>query len=238
MTSRTLLAIFSAACLPLLPAAAYPDPDSKPKGARRFDIIQYFPQEGREVSFGGDALKWRGKGECSQKESQEPIIEVQGNGVKVRNAVILGSPDGIHVTAKNVTIEQITFPDVCEDGITANGADRLVIRDCYFRDAKDKAIQLNSGKDILIENCVFEDCQTPIRVKPGVTVTVRNCEANGVKYFIYADGDAEVIAEGNRIRNSDTAIRLENGARAVERDNELLSVKDPFRVESGATLSR
>jgi len=236
---RISLALVGAALLSTLPAEAdYPDPDKKPKAARNFDIIQYFPQKGREVSFGGDALKWKGKGECSQKESQEPIIEVQGEGVKVRNAMILGSPDGIHVTAKNVIIEDITFPDVCEDGITANDADNLIIRNCYFRGAEDKAIQLNSGKNIVIENCVFEDCSTPIRIKSGVTATIRNNKVRKARYFVLADGDGKATVESNEIRDSDTAVRVKQDAVINANGNDLSGVKKPWIEQDNGRINR
>jgi len=218
--------------------ADYPDPDKKPKKVRNFDIIQYFPQEGREVSFGGDALEWKGSGECSQKESQEPIIAVQGDGVTVRNAMILGSPDGIHVTSKNVTIRDITFPDVCEDAITANDADNLVIRNCYFRGADDKAIQLNSGKNILIENCVFENSSTPIRIKSGVTVTIRNNKVRNARYFVYADEDGIAMVENNEIRDSDTAVRVKGNAVVTVKENNLDGVRKPWVEQENGKIER
>lgn len=201
-------------------ATAAPDSsvfEKRPAESRSFDIIQYFPQKGRTVSFGGGLLKWKGEGDCSQNESMEPIISVQGDGVTIRDAFIEESPDGIHVSAPNVVIENIVFPKVCEDAITANeGADNLVIRNCAFRGARDKAIQLNAGRNILIENCYFEDCSKPVRVKPGVTVTVRNNRSRGSAVFVFADGKgAEAVVEKNTVEDSRHFVRSEKEALVV-----------------------
>lgn len=200
------------------------------KGTRKFDRIQYFPQKGREVSFGGDRLVWKGEGDCSQNEGMEPIISVQGDGVTIRNAVIDESPDGIHVSAPNVVIENIVFPKVCEDAITANeGADNLVIRNCAFRGAKDKAIQLNAGKNIVIENCYFEDCIKPVRVKPGVTVTVRDNVSRDSTVFVLADGEgAEATVENNSVTDSEWFVKAQKRAKiVVGGGNRLSAIEKP-----------
>jgi hypothetical protein len=223
-------------------ASAAPDPsvfDHVPAKSRRFDVIQYFAQNGRMVSFGGDALYWKGKGDCSQTESMEPIISVQGNGVTVRNAFIVSSPDGIHVSGKDAVIENMIFPKVCEDAITANGADRLVIRHCAFRGAEDKAIQLNSGKDILIEDCYFEDCSKPVRVKPGVTVTVRNNVSRGSRAFVMADGDgAHAVVEGNDVVDSRIFVQAETHAKIDVGANHTEKIQTPEQATGGAVITR
>jgi Pectate lyase. len=213
--------------------------DRKPGKTRKFDRIQYFPQKGRDVSFGGDRLKWTGEGDCSQNEAMEPIISVQGEGVTVRNAWIDGAPDGIHVSAPNVVIENIVFPKVCEDAITANsGADNLVIRNCAFRGARDKAIQLNAGKNIVIENCLFEDCAKPVRVKSGVTVTVRNNVSTGSTVFILADGEgARALAESNDVRKSKWFAKAEKKARIViGKGNRLSRIERKNEANSGGVI--
>lgn len=222
-------------CLSVLlaiPAVAVPPDasafDQSPKKSRSFNSIQYFAQAGRSVSFGGDALKWTGEGDCSQNESMEPIISVQGDGVTVRNAFIVMSPDGVHVSGKNVVIENLVFPEVCEDAITANGADNLIIRNCAFRGAKDKAIQLNGGKNILIENCYFEKCSKPVRVKKGVTVTVRNNVSRDTTVFVMADGKgARAVVENNDVKRSEWFVKAQKGA-AIE-----LGVNSASKIEKG-----
>jgi pectate lyase len=211
--------------------------DEKPEKSRSFRSIQYFAQNGRTVSFGGDALKWKGEGDCSQNEHMEPIISVQGDGVTVRNAFIVEAPDGIHVSGKNVVIENVVFPKVCEDAITANGADNLIIRNCAFRGARDKVIQLNGGRNILIENCYFEDCAKPVRVKPGVTVTVRNNVSRGARAFVLADGEgAHALVEGNEVTKSRWVAEAKSHATIELGANRTKDIELPDQASGGATI--
>jgi pectate lyase len=224
-----------------LPAMAAPDPsvfDQKPKKTRNFNRIEYVAQNGRVVSFGGLALKWTGEGDCSQNEGMEPIISVQGNGVTVRNAFVVESPDGIHVSGKNVIIENVVFPKVCEDAITANGADNLIIRNCAFRGARDKVIQLNGGKNILIENCYFEDCAKPVRVKAGVTVTVRNNVSRGTTVFVLADGkDASAVVENNDVKKSKWFVKAQKDATIEVGPNKTSKIENPDEASDGGAVS-
>jgi hypothetical protein len=224
----------------IVAAMAAPDPsvfDQKPKKLRKFNSIQYFAQEGRKVSFGGDALKWTGEGDCSQNEHMEPIISVQGNGASVRNAFIVMAPDGVHVSGKNVVLENLVFPKVCEDAITANGADNLIIRNCAFRGAQDKAIQLNKGTNILIENCYFEDCSKPVRVKTGVTVTVRNNISRKSSAFVMADGaGASATVENNDVRDSKWFVKAEKGATIELGPNQTSKILHPDEAVAGGRV--
>jgi pectate lyase len=225
-----------------LPAIAAPDAsvfDQKPKKTRKFNAIQYFAQNGRTVSFGGDALKWTGEGDCSQNEHMEPVISVQGEGVTVRNAMVVEAPDGIHVSGKNAVIENVIFPKVCEDAITANGADNLIIRNCAFRGAKDKAIQLNAGKNIVIEDCYFEDCVKPVRVKSGVTVTVRNNVSRKSTVFVLADGaGARAIVEHNDVKDSKWFAKAQKGAVIELAPNSTSRIEKPDAAESGGVVTK
>lgn len=211
--------------------------DQEPKGERKFDIIQYFAQDGREVSFGGDTLIWKGPGDCSQQEEMLPLISVQGDGVTIRNATIVDSPDGIHVSGDDVILEDLIFPKVCEDAITANGANRLIIRNCWFRGARDKVIQLNSGKDILIENCVFEDCSKPIRTKEGVTATVRNNRSTNSLAFVLSDGPgAEILVEDNEVSRSKWFVKASDGTRIIVNSNRTSQIEKQDEAEDGAEI--
>ncbi len=213
--------------------------DEKPKEVRKVNAILYFPQNGRTVDFGDRVLRWTGPGDGSQRESQSAIIEVQGRGVTVRRAWIVDSPDGIHVKNADAVIENLVFPDVGEDAITADNADRLVIRNCVFRNAEDKAIQLNGGREILIENCYFERCAKPVRVKPGVTVTVRNCFATGAVDFVRADGAGAVVrVENNEVRESRSFVSAQKGARIVlGPGNVTRGIRLPNSATDGATIT-
>lgn len=210
-----------------------------PKKSRTFDRIQYYTADGKRHGFSGDLLKWNGPGDCSQDEGQMPIISVGANDVTVRNAVIIRSPDGIHVRGKRVLIENIVFPDVCEDAITAHDADELIIRNCSFRGADDKAIQINGGKNVLIENCYFENSSKPIRVKADCTVTVRNCTADNVKWFVYADGPgARVVLENNTVTNVRTFVHAEKDAEIVVGEgNKLRRAQEKKSEKSGGKVT-
>lgn len=213
--------------------------DRKPEKSRSFSRIEYVAQNGRTVSFGGDALKWKGEGDCSQNEGMEPIISVQGDGVTIRNAYMVETPDGIHVSGKNVVIENIVFPKVCEDAITANGADNLIIRNCAFRGAKDKVIQLNGGKNILVENCYFENSSKPVRVKPGVTVTVRNNVSRNTTAFVMADGEgARAVVENNDVKKSEWFVKAQKGAEIEIGVNKTSKIKNPDEATSGGVISK
>lgn len=213
--------------------------DQKPKKSRTFNAIQYIAQNGRTVSFGGDALKWSGEGDCSQNEHMEPILSVQGDGVTVRNAFVVKSPDGIHVSGRNVVIENVIFPKVCEDAITANGADNLIIRNCAFRGARDKAIQLNAGTNILVENCTFEDCSKPVRVKPGVTVTVRNNVSRDSTVFVMADGaGARAVVEGNDVRGSKILFKALDHAVIEAGGNVTSQIRGDDEASGGGIVTR
>lgn len=238
---RAALAFLLSAGIASAALAGTPDAtafERKPMKSRSFNSIQYFAQSGRTVSFGGDALKWTGEGDCSQNESMEPIISVQGNGVTVRNAFIVMSPDGVHVSGKDAVIENLVFPEVCEDAITANGADNLIIRNCAFRGAKDKAIQLNAGKNILIENCYFENCSKPVRVKSGVTVTVRNNVSRGSRVFVMADGKgATAVVEGNDVTDSRWFVIAQQGAVIELGSNKASKIEKSNEAKDGGQIT-
>jgi pectate lyase len=168
----------------------------------------------------------------------EPIISVQGNGVTLRNAVIVKAPDGIHVSGKNVVIENVIFPEVCEDAITANGADNLIIRNCAFRGARDKAIQLNGGKNVVIEDCYFENCAKPVRVKAGVTVTVRNNVSRGSVVFVFADGSgASATVENNDVKKSRLFVQAEKNATIELGKNRTSAIEKQTRTAKGGSIT-
>lgn len=196
-----------------------------------------FGENGKKVNFDREALRWSGKGSCSQRESMAPLISVEGNRAEVKNAVIVEAPDGIHVTGKNAVLENLVFPKVCEDAITANGADNLIIRNCAFRGARDKAIQLNAGKNILIENCYFERCAKPIRVKAGVTVTVRNNVSRDSVVFVFADGPgARAVVENNDVKKSRIFVQAEKQAVVVVGENRRSKIEKDRQTSDGGQI--
>jgi len=122
--------------------------------------------------YEGATIVWKGPGDCSQKEDMPPIFRITGNGITVKNATIIGAPDGIHIDAARVSIENVNFPDVCEDAITMKERARWArIKGCYFAQAADKAIQCTYGTGHRIYDNVFVKVQCAFRSKPSVTAS-------------------------------------------------------------------
>ncbi len=122
--------------------------------------------------YEGATLIWKGAGDCSQKENMPPIFHINGRGVTLKNATIIGAPDGIHISAVGVRIENISFPDVCEDAITMKAGARWArVSHCYFARAADKAIQCTYGYGHHVFENTFVDVKCAFRSKPGVNAS-------------------------------------------------------------------
>ena len=122
--------------------------------------------------YEGATLIWKGPGDCSQTEDMPPIFRITGNGITVKNATILGAPDGIHINAARVTLSNISFPDVCEDAITMKEQARWArVSGCYFAKAADKAVQCSYGNGHRVYDNVFVDVKVAFRSKPGVNAS-------------------------------------------------------------------
>src|SRR5688500_14919889 len=107
--------------------------------------------EKRSITF-----RYTGPDDCSQKEGQDPFIEIFGNGNVIRNFTLERFPDGVHVlSGRDNVIENLRFPKVCEDAVTNNGrgyeAFGTIIRNCYFAGAEDKAVMINNGGSATVE---------------------------------------------------------------------------------------
>ncbi len=89
------------------------------------------------------------------QDSTDPLIEVADGGT-VRN-VIMGTNvgDGIHCLG-SCTIENVWFPNVCDDAISALGGGTVTIRDSGFKNARDKTIQHNGSGTVNIDNVYVE----------------------------------------------------------------------------------
>ena len=117
--------------------------------------------------FGGATLKWAGRGDCSQRESMPPMFVITAPRVTLRNATIVGAPDGIHIHSSGVILEHLIFPDVCEDAVTfKRGSRAATVRYCTFIDADDKVIQATDGRMHRVHHCEFRNCKRPLRCGP------------------------------------------------------------------------
>lgn len=141
----------------------------------------------------GSTAVYTGPDGCNQGEGQDHFIEIHGDDNLIKNFTLTGQqgglyssgfPDGIHVQNgyRNI-IENITYPNICEDAVTNNGggyqAWDTIIRNCYFHNSVDKAIMINAGGSCTIENCELSGCRQPIRPSSTNEVfgfyTIRNC---------------------------------------------------------------
>jgi len=174
-------------------------------------------KDGETRDYHGAKLVWKGRGDCSQKEGMPPMFRIIANNVTIKNAVIVDSPDGIHVHRSNAVLENLVFPDVCEDAITMHrGAKNVKIKNCYFRDAADKAIQLNHGRGHKVENNTFVDVGQALRVKRGAQAVFRKNALYRVRVGVHADG---------------------KGARAEVGKNKFYKVRDEYVAEKKAKIS-
>jgi hypothetical protein len=233
---RFFLAALALHAIALLPALAEPPPKVRTPSVEDAGHPPHQPRETRVIrktqvlresgvyDFKFALLRWRGKGKCNQKEGQAPMFDIRGKRIILRNAFILDAPDGIHVSGRDVKIENVYFMNVCEDAITASGAVDLDIANCYFYDAEDKILQLNEGRDIEIYGNVFNRFASAIRVKDAAeAVQVRNNLFLDGKRAIFSDGkhaDVSYVGENLAVRvnifalaEDKSNIRLENGNR-------------------------
>lgn len=122
-------------------------------------------------SFDGGMKTYDGaglSGNCGQNEDMEPMFILK-NGARLRNVIIKEAPDGIHIEGDNVIVENVFWPNVCEDAITIkSGSDGVLIKNCAAKDATDKIIQVNRGKNIeFFGNFLGPNFKSAIRIKKG-----------------------------------------------------------------------
>ena len=112
---------------------------------------------GSEVYDGGMAVHEGSLEDCAagDQDSVDPLIEV-ANGGTVKN-VIMGKKvgDGIHCLG-SCTIENVWFPNVCDDAISAMGAGTVSIKNSGFKNARDKTIQHNGTATVNIDTVYVE----------------------------------------------------------------------------------
>jgi hypothetical protein len=110
-----------------------------------------------EVYDGGMNLVEGSLENCAEgdQSSVDPLIEVE-NGGTVKN-LVMGSRvgDGIHCLG-SCTIENVWFPNVCDDAISIMGSGTVTIKNSGFKNARDKTIQHNGTATVTIENVYVE----------------------------------------------------------------------------------
>lgn len=160
-------------------------------------------QPGATRDYRGATLVWTGPGDCSQKEGMPPMFAITAPGVTLKNATVVGAPDGIHIHSSGVTLENLVFPDVCEDAVTfKRGARRATVRGCRFANAEDKVVQASYGRWHRVTGCTFVDCARPFRSKPRVTAMFYNNEVIDCHSAVRANGHgSRTLMWGNRLQN-------------------------------------
>jgi hypothetical protein len=106
---------------------------------------------------GGMAIHNGSLQDCTKGDqgSTDPIIDVEDGGT-VKN-VIMGAKvgDGIHCKG-SCTIDNVWFPAVCDDAISALGSGTVNITNSGFKFARDKTIQHNGTATVNINNVYAE----------------------------------------------------------------------------------
>ncbi len=181
--------------------------------------------ETRNITF-----RYTGPDDCSQKEGQDPLIEIHGDRNVIRNFTLERFPDGIHVlSGRDNLIENIRFPKVCEDAITNNGrgfqAFGTVIRNCYFQNSEDKAVMINNGGSVTVESCEFVNCTQPVRAggRSGRHI-VRKCVFKGRSTGPRFNGGADgmfVRFENNIVEGATYGLRVYGNAEAIILNNRI-----------------
>jgi hypothetical protein len=110
-----------------------------------------------QVYDGGMAVHEGSLEDCStgDQDSTDPLIDVADGGT-VRK-VIMGTRvgDGIHCQG-SCTIENVWFPNVCDDAISALGGGTVTIRNSGFKNARDKTIQHNGTGTVNLDTIYVE----------------------------------------------------------------------------------
>lgn len=166
--------------------------------------------------YEGATLVWKGPGDCSQTEDMAPMFRINGSGITVKNATIDGAPDGIHINAARVTLENIIFPDVCEDAVTMKERARWSrVHNCYFAKAADKAVQCSYGNGHRVYDNVFVGVKCAFRSKKGVTASFYR----------------------NRVYHGDSAVRADGrGSNSKTWGNTFIFVRDPYQPLERAVI--
>lgn len=126
--------------------------------------------------------------DCStgDQDSVDPLIEV-ANGGTVKN-VIMGNRvgDGIHCLG-SCTLENVWFPNVCDDAISIMGSGTVTIKNSGFKNARDKTIQHNGTATVTIDNVyvetagkLYRSCGEGCSSGTSRTATIQNVVAIGV----------------------------------------------------------
>ncbi|KAJ3120936.1 hypothetical protein HK098_004120 [Nowakowskiella sp. JEL0407] len=91
-------------------------------------------------------------GNCDGESGSAGAVFIVANGGSVSNVVIGGKQrEGIHCLG-SCTINNVTFKNVCEDVLTADGPGTVVFKNIVTNGGKDKVIQHNGSAKVTLQN--------------------------------------------------------------------------------------
>lgn len=174
-------------------------------------------EPGAVYDFGGAILKWTGPGDCSQAENMLPMFTIEAPDITLRNATIIGAPDGIHIHSSGVVLEHLIFPNVCEDAVTfKRGSRRATVRFCKFANAEDKVIQATDGRFHRIHDCEFRSCVRPLRSGPTTGARFYNNTLIDCYSAVRAGGHGSLtFVWGNKYTNVRHEVQRLEGAKVI-----------------------
>ncbi len=109
--------------------------------------------------------------------------------------------DGIHCEG-SCTIENVWFPHICDDAISALGSGTVTIRDSGFKNARDKTIQHNGTATVNIDNVyvetagkLYRSCGDGCDSGSSRTASISNVVAIGVDQIAGVSTDDSVALQ-------------------------------------------
>lgn len=183
---------------------------------------------GHVLDFGGDTFVWTGPGTCDQTEGQDPIMIVTAPGVTLRNFKVRGAPDGIHLAAKKIWLEDVHFLNVCEDAITMQrGAEGCTVKRCSFEGGEDKVAMVSYGRNHAFRGNRFTGAKTAVKVWKGAAAEFDGNWFQGCTYGVRAQGPLDLHG-WDRTSTYKTKI--------VWRTNHFEGTKHPVSLEGAAMI--
>ncbi len=138
-------------------------------------------------TFDGGCKTYRiSGGDCSQKEGQKAIFRVESGTLK--NVIVGPTGDGIHIWGDS-KIENVYWPNVCEDALTIKKPAKVTITNITGYDASDKFFQANAKADVVVRRAYISGAGKVLRENGGkcypVKWRIEDSEIRNVKEAIF-----------------------------------------------------
>ncbi len=208
--------------------------------AKTVKVSKTINVSGKTFDGSGDTYVWTGSGNCGDSEGMPPMFNL-GNGAKLKNIIIRGAPDGVHITGSDVVIDGMVNEDVCEDGISFRNAKskNIVVQNSKLNHCSDKGVSTVRGSNIRFLNNEFRDCARAIRIKGEA----KSVKIEGNQFFSVDSGimveKATISIKNNFAQDSDHLLYAFDGATVIdEGGNKGTRVKSLYRVDGGAKIKK